>query len=83
MRDGTSTDRQEFTGHRNHNQKETEQQYTQRKNNDVDADEGIHERHEGYDKCHTRHRNKGEIFLISNQIVRLSQNKFSLSNYKY
>lgn len=59
MRDGTSTDRQDYEPYRHHNLPESAEKYEERKAKNVKADRGLHERHEWHDKCRTRQRNKG------------------------
>mmetsp|Transcript_26330 Transcript_26330/g.69184 ORF Transcript_26330/g.69184 Transcript_26330/m.69184 type:complete len:779 (-) Transcript_26330:235-2571(-) len=56
VRDGTTTNRQQFT---NGQATETVQQTGNRKNGDVDDEEGYHETWEWYNECYRRERNGG------------------------
>lgn len=64
MRDGTTTNTQDYN---NPNNNENEQQYAQRKNNNVKTDRAYHEPHEWYDKCTKRKRNHG-LFIADQKL---------------
>jgi hypothetical protein len=57
MRDGTTTNRQDFTNPANGNLNEAARH--NRKQGDVDEEEGYHESWEWYDECYRRERNQG------------------------
>lgn len=61
MRDGTTTNRQEFTNPNNGqvNSVNHETERANRKRNNVQPDRGLHESWEWYDECYRRERNKG------------------------
>jgi len=57
MRDGVTTNRQDYTNPNNGNLNEANR--LQRKNNNVDEEEGYMESWEWYDECYRRERNRG------------------------
>jgi hypothetical protein len=57
MRDGVTTNRQDFTNPNNGNLNEAER--LNRKNDNVDDEEGYMESWESYDECYRRERNRG------------------------
>jgi len=76
FRDGTTTNRQEFTYGEN---EETQAERATRKNDDVQADRGLHESWENYDECYRRERNRG-IFTADQN---LRNNAFGYSSAVY
>lgn len=57
LRDGTTTNRQEFTNPNNNNLNEAAR--ADRKQGDVEEDRAMHESWEWYDECYRRERNRG------------------------
>lgn len=76
FRDGTTTNRQEFT---NGAQTETQAERGTRKLGDVAADRGLHESWEWYDECYRRERNRGLFTADQN----LRNNAFGYSSAVY
>lgn len=59
LRNGISTNTPKFKA-TNKKDAETQAQYKQRKNGDMDINTGLHESWEWYDKCKRREQNKGK-----------------------
>lgn len=76
LRDGTTTNRQQFS---NGNEVETQIQRGNRKEGDIDDDEGLHESWEHYDECYRRERNRGLFTADQN----LRNNAFGYSSAVY
>lgn len=76
FRDGTTTNRQDFTNGAN---TENQEERAARKAGDVKADRGLHESWEHYDECYRRERNRG-IFTADQN---LRNNAFGYSSAVY
>ena len=76
LRDGTTTNRQQFT---NGAATETVEQTGNRKRGDVEDDEGLHEEWDWYNECYRRERNRGLFTADQN----LRNNDFGYSSAVY